>query len=119
MSEGEAMRVEAETSRALEGVETISEAEFEKLCDEIYRDRFEIYDFNPSATKREAVLWMLLGCLISLLSINDAKLQSLVDSSCAEDPYGEAVCKLLRERGEPSFDPRPFVEELSKRVENE
>lgn len=118
MNEDEVMRAEAEQSKTLEGVETISEADFEKLCDEIYRDRFEIYDFNPGASKREAVLWMLLGCLISLLSVTDAELQSLVDSS-SQDPYGESVCKLLRARGSPPFDPQPFVEELSKKVESE
>lgn len=116
MSEGEVMRADAEQSSARASAETISKADFEKLCDEIYRDRFEIYEFNPNASKREAVLWMLLGCLISLLSVTDAELQSLVDSS-STDPYGEAVCKLLVERGSPPFDPQPFVEELSKRVE--
>ncbi|HEV7842437.1 MAG TPA: hypothetical protein VGO69_02010, partial [Pyrinomonadaceae bacterium] len=97
---------------------TISVGEFERLCDEIYRDRFEIYDFNPNVTKREAVLWMLLGCLISLLSVTDAELQSFVDSS-SRDPYGESLCKLLGERAAPPFDPQPFVEELSKKVESE
>lgn len=112
------MRAETEKSPARERGETISESEFQRICDEIYRDRFEIYDFNPNATKREAVLWMVLGCLISLLSITDAELQSLVDSSSI-DPYGDAICNLLRERAAPTFDPQPFVEELSKKVENE
>jgi hypothetical protein len=98
--------------------ETISEVEFRGLCEEIYRDRFEIYDFNPGATRREAILWMLLGCLISLLSVGDDEVQSLADSS-SRDPYADAVCKLLRERGAPPFAAQPLVEELSKRVENE
>jgi hypothetical protein len=115
---GSELRVEAEQSGAEVKVETISEGELKRLCDEIYRDRFEIYEFNPGAPKREAVRWMLLGCLISLLSVTDAELQALVDSSSL-DPYGESVCKLLQERASPPFDPQPHVEELSKRVEND
>ena len=99
-------------------METISREEFEKLCDEIYRDRLEIYEFNPGATHREALLWMLLGCLISLLSISDDELEALVDSSGSGD-YEDVVCQLLRERADPFFDPRPHVGELLKRAENE
>ncbi len=114
------MRAEAreQSEGSAESVETISADEFKRVCDEIYRDRFEIYDFNPAATKREAVLWMLLGCLISLLSVNDEELQALYGSS-SRDPYGDAVRRLLEGRTAPPFDPRPVVEELSERVENE
>jgi hypothetical protein len=112
------LRAEVEKSTTRASVETISEEEFGRLCDEVYRDRLEIYDFNPNVTKREAVLWMLLGCLISLLSVTDAELQSLLDSS-GQDPYGESICTLLSARAAPPFDPQPFVEELSKRVEND
>lgn len=98
-------------------VEKISREEFEKLCDEIYRDRLEIYEFNPGATRRDALLWMLLGCLISLLSINYEELEALTDSSGKD--YGDVVCQLLRERAEPTFDARPHVEELVKRAEND
>jgi hypothetical protein len=98
-------------------VETISEAEFSKLCEEVYRDRFEIYRFNPGAGKSEALLWMLLGCLISLLSVGEEELQSLDDSS-SQEPYADAICQLLRGRAGPSFDPRPYLERFSKSVEN-
>ena len=95
--------------------ETISEEEFKRLCDRIYGDRFEIYGFNPAASPRDALLWMLLGCLISLLSISYEELEALVDSSGSRD-YGDVVCRLLRERAEPFFDPRPYVEELVERA---
>lgn len=97
-------------------VETISEDEFKRVCEEIYRDRLEIYSFRPGTSRSEAILWMLLGCLISLLSITDAELQALANSSSA-DPYGDAVCNLMQARAEPHFDARPIVEELLKRVE--
>ena len=111
------MRAQEEQVTAT-NVEAISEEEFKRVCDEIYRDRFEIYEFNPTASRSEAVLWMLLGCLISRLSITDEELQSLAGSSSL-NTYGEVVCKLLIERSAPPFDPYPYVDELSKRVENE
>lgn len=99
-------------------METISREEFKRLCDEIYADRFEIYEFNPTASHRDALLWMLLGCLISLLSITDEELQSLARSS-GSDAYGDVITMLLRQRAAPPFDPRTYLEELSaERVEN-
>jgi hypothetical protein len=98
--------------------ETISESRLERVCDEIYRDRFEIYGFNPGVSRSDAVLWMLLGCLISLLSITEEESQALFDAS-GQVLYADAVCKLLKGRTEPPFDPRPCVEELAKGVLNE
>lgn len=100
------------------GVETISEDEFKRVCDEIYRDRFEIYGFRPEARPREAVLWMLLGCLISLLSVSHDELSSLAEAS-SKDMYADAIFKLLQTRAAPPFDARPLVEELLKSVEAE
>lgn len=94
-------------------METISEEELRRISDEIYRDRFAIYDFNPNAGRKDAVLWMLLGCLISRLSVTDEELRSV------EGSYEEAITKLLRERTAPRLDARSVVDELVKRVENE
>ena len=98
--------------------ETISESELKRVCAELYRDRFEIYAFNPGASHSDALLWMLMGCLISLLSVNEEELQTLFDSS-GQISYADAVCLLLEGRTEPPFDPREVVEELTKRVESE
>lgn len=108
------MRAQAEQSKT---VETISEGEFKNLCDEIYRDRLEIYSFRPGAKPDEALLWMLLGCLISLLSVTDAELQALAQPS-SPDPYRDAVFNLLHGRAAPPFDARPYVEELLKGAES-
>jgi hypothetical protein len=115
--EGSIVQIETE-QLAGKVVETISESELRRVCDEIHRDRFQVYEFNPTASRRNAVLWMLLGCLISLLSIEDAELQALSPAS-SEDPYGEVVRRLLEMRAENGFDPRTIVEELLKRVEDE
>lgn len=99
-------------------METISKEEFQRLCDEIYRDRFEVYEFNPDLSRREAALWMLMGCLISLLSVTDEELQRLASSS-GRETYGDLVCELVRKHAAPPFDPSTHLEKLAQSVENE
>ena len=97
---------------------TISEKEFKKLCDEIYADRFEIYEFNPNVSRREALLWMLLGCLVSLLSIPILEQPSVYNGSSA-DPYGDAVREVVLAHTDASFDPDDYLLELSRKIESE
>lgn len=92
-------------------METITEQEFKKLCDEIYRDRNDIYPLNPNVSHREALLWMLLGTLVSLLSVPILE-QPSVYNSTNSDPYGSAVVELVQQRGLPAFDPMIYVMEL-------
>ncbi|MBV9211103.1 MAG: hypothetical protein JOZ52_10765, partial [Acidobacteria bacterium] len=68
---------------------TISEQEFEQLCEDIFRDRREIYAFNPSMKRSEVLCWMLLGCLITLLSVPEA------EEPQASASYADAVVELL------------------------
>lgn len=93
-------------------VETISEERFGKLCEEIYRDRAEIYLFSPGMAKGDALCWVLMGCLISLLSLKESELESLGRGLS----YADAICELLQGRAEPPFDPRPHIEELISRA---
>jgi hypothetical protein len=111
------MRADAEQAGG-QAVETISEGEFKRVCDGIYRDRFEIYEFNPGMGRRDVLLWMLLGCLISRLSIRDEEMQSFAGSA-AHEAYGDIVRRLLSERGSPPFEPLPYLEALSNDLENE
>lgn len=97
---------------------TISQAEFIKLCDDIYADRQQLYEFNPGMSKRDAVLWMLLGCLISLLSVPVAEQASAGDKQSA-DPYGDAIRKILQTRVQPHFDPRTHLAELSDKLKRD
>ncbi|MDX6692772.1 MAG: hypothetical protein QOF02_375 [Blastocatellia bacterium] len=96
----------------------ITEQEFIKLCDELYADRHQLYAFNPNIARREAVLWMLLGCLLSLLSIPDAEQSGLLNGASA-DPYAAAVSELLRTRMRPPFEPQVHLAELSKKIASE
>ncbi len=97
---------------------TISEMEFKRLCDDIYADRQQVYAFNPNVSRREALLWMLLGCLVSLLSIPILEQPSVYGGASA-DPYGDAVCEVLKNHTQPAFDPRSYLLELSERIESE
>lgn len=98
---------------------TISEREFKKLCDDLYADRFLIYTYHPNASdRREALLWMMLGCLVSLLSVPLLE-QPSVYGGTGPDPYGDAVLEVLHGRMEPAFDPQPYLVELSRRLEAE
>jgi hypothetical protein len=106
-----------QTTDFLKAPATISEAEFVKLCDDLYVDRQQIYRFNPNTSRREALLWMLLGCLISLLSISDTEQPSLNSSSA--DPYGQAVREILLGRTQPPFDPQAHLAELSAKLKSE
>lgn len=96
---------------------TITAQEFEKICEGIYADRRQIYRFNPNMSRRDAILWMLLGCLLSLLSIPIPEQPG--DDGTSPDPYGDAVREVLRSRMRPAFDPQVYIDELTGKVEAE
>jgi hypothetical protein len=95
---------------------TISEEEFKKLCEDAYADRFQIYAFNPNESRREALLWMILGCLLSLLSVPILEQPSAYGRS-SDDPYGDAIREVLKDRMKPGFDPQIYLDDLSRRIE--
>ena len=99
-------------------METITEQEFKKLCDDVYRNRHEIYPLNPNVSHREALLWMLLGTLVSLLSVPILE-QPSVYGSANSDPYGMAVFELVKQRASPKFDPMTYITTLSEKLESE
>ncbi len=96
---------------------TISEMEFKRLCDDIYADHRQVYAFNPNVSRREALLWMLLGCLVSLLSIPILE-QPSVYGGASSDPYGDAVREVLKDHMEPAFDPGIYLLELSEKIDS-
>jgi hypothetical protein len=101
-----------------EGASTISEEEFRRLCEELYDDREQAYGFNPNAGRADALMWVLLGSLLSLLSVTEEEQSELFDAADA-DPYGEAVRRLLLKRARPHFDPAPRLADLRRKSEME
>jgi hypothetical protein len=97
---------------------TINEAEFKKLCDDIFRDRAQIHAFVPSLSRRDALLWMLLGSLVSLLDVPILEQPSVYDGTSA-DPYADAVLEVVHKHMRPPFDPRKHLAELSGKLAEE
>lgn len=97
---------------------TISETEFVQLCADVYADRQQIYGFNPNATPRDALLWMITGCLISLLSIPILEQPGAYNPS-STDPYLDAIVEILQGRTHPPFDPHTHLAALSKKIDEE
>lgn len=94
---------------------TISENEFKRLCDDVYRDRRQIHAFNPNASEEEAALWMLAGCLISLLDVPLWEQPSGRGGTSAE-AYRAAIQELLQGRTKPVFDSRLRLAELTEKI---
>jgi hypothetical protein len=95
---------------------TITEREFKALCDRIYNERHEIYPLNPNVSHKEAILWMLLGTLVSFLSVPILEQPSVYNTS-NPDPYRTAVVELVRQRAAPAFDPELYLMGILERLE--
>lgn len=93
----------------------ISEGQFKKLCDDVYLDRHQIYKFNPGMSHRDALLWLILGSVYSLLSIPVIYQPSSINPT-SDDPYGDVICELLQGRMKEPFDARAHLEMLKKKI---
>lgn len=93
----------------------ISEKEFAKLCEDVYRDRERIYAYNPNMNRVDCLEWMILGCLITLLSIEDSD----QFSASSEHTYGEIISKLLENRMTEPFDPCVHLKQLRGKLDVE
>jgi hypothetical protein len=96
-------------------MDTISEPEFKKLLDDIYEDRQTFQTLLPGFSQRDAILWMLLGSLISLLSVPPER-QPKLDDYVGDDPFAAAIKELIHQYGSPVFDSDVYVAELSERL---
>jgi hypothetical protein len=89
----------------------ISQAEFARICDGIHEDRESIVKHNPLGTREEILLWMLLGCLVSYLSLEEIETPCFTGRPDAET-YREAILFVLKGRKMGDFDARPHMEKL-------
>lgn len=89
----------------------ISEDEFERLCKGLLADKNAIIKHNPIGTDVEILLWMLLSCLNSYLSLEEIEMPCFTGKPDAAT-YREAILFVLRGRLEDDFDPVPFVDKL-------
>lgn len=89
----------------------ISPAEFARICEEIYQDREQIYQFNPNAPHEEVLLWMLLSCLIGYLNLSEIETPCFPGAPDAE-LYRQAILHVLKLRAEPDFDAKIALDNL-------
>ncbi len=95
-------------------VAQISEKELVRLCRGIADDRDTIIKHNPIGTDEEVLLWMLLNCLNSYLSLSEQEAPCFTGRP-DEQTYREAVLFVLRGRTAGDFDPAPYIDNLVKR----
>lgn len=93
----------------------ISKDELERICAGISDDRETIIRHNPIGNDNEVMLWMLLNCLNSYLSLSPSE-EPCFNGVPDEKTYHEAILFVLRDRTSDSFDPRPIIDKLLKDV---
>jgi hypothetical protein len=92
-------------------VAKITETQFAKLCDQIIDDREDIVGANPIGTTEETLLWMLLGVLVSYLSLSDKETPCFTGIPDA-DTYRKAIRHVLQGRMKPEFHAEPYLSKL-------
>jgi len=89
----------------------ISESELERICDGILADRDSIIEHNPIGSDDEILLWMLLSCLISYLSLTDLDTPCFTGRPDAAT-YRSAIDFVLNERRVGAFNANRYIERL-------
>ncbi|CAN5708431.1 hypothetical protein BH24ACI2_BH24ACI2_05970 [soil metagenome] len=92
----------------------ISEQEFARICRDVKRDHKTICKHNPIGTHEEILLWMLLGCLVSYLSLSEIETPCFNGKPDAET-YRNAILFVLKDRKIASFDAEDHLNELTKK----
>lgn len=91
----------------------ISEAEFARIVDGIIEDRESIIKHNPIGTDEEILLWMLLSCLVTYLSLSDVETPCFNGKPDAKT-YRDAIVFVLGERKMGVFDPSEYLSKLTR-----
>ena len=90
----------------------ISEAKFSHICDGIRADREMIIKHNPIGPDEEILLWMLLSCLITFLSLEENEIPCFTGRPDAET-YKMAIRFVLDGRMETAFDVDRYLGEMT------
>ncbi|MDI1240751.1 MAG: hypothetical protein PSX80_02375 [bacterium] len=89
----------------------ISETRFIEICEGIRSDRDLIIKHNPIGSEEEILLWMLLSCLISYLSVTDQETPCFTGVPDA-NAYRDAILFVLDSRREDRFDAKPHIDRM-------
>ena len=96
----------------IEHMGVISHAEFERIVQGIVDDRELIVKHNPIGTSEETLLWMLLSCLVSYLSLTDAETPCFTGRPDTET-YRHAIRFIIRNHSATDFDTDPYLAKLA------
>jgi hypothetical protein len=86
----------------------ISEGEFAQICRGIRDDRESIVKHNPIGSEEEILLWMLLSCLSSYLSLSEIETPCFTGKPDAMT-YRESIMFVLRDRKSNDFDAESYL----------
>ncbi len=89
----------------------ISETELSRICEGIRADRDKIIKHNPIGSDAEVLLWMLLNCLNSYLSLSEMEMPCFTGKP-DEATYREAILYVLRKRAAGDFDAESYIDNL-------
>lgn len=89
----------------------ISEAEFRRICAGIYEDRESIIKHNPLGTREDILLWMLMSCLVSYLSLTEIETPCFTGKPDAET-YRRAILFIVKDRKADDFAAEKYLEDL-------
>jgi len=92
----------------------ITEKEFGRICEGIKTDREIICKHNPIGTTEEILLWMLLSCLTSYLSLSEIETPCFNGKPDAET-YRNAILYVLKDRKAADFDAEKYINELTEK----
>lgn len=92
---------------------SISEAEFRRIVDGIDQDRTVILTHNPIGSPSETLLWMLMSCLVSYLSLEGGETPCFTGRPDART-YREAIIFILRGRKADGFDESVYLDKLTR-----
>jgi hypothetical protein len=89
----------------------ITEAQFARIVDGIIEDRESIVKHNPVGTDEETLLWMLLACLISFLSLDDNEAPCFTGKPDAKT-YRDAILFVLKGRNADDFEAEVYLDNV-------
>lgn len=90
---------------------SISEAELGRIVNGILEDKSAILRHNPIGSESETLLWMLMSCLVSYLSLEDNQTPCFTGRPDA-NRYREAITFILRGRKTDDFDESSYIDKL-------
>ena len=90
----------------------ITELEFSKLCASVSAEREAIVRHNPMRTPEETLLWMLLGVLISYLSLDAAETPCFPGNTDA-NVFRDAILQIVARKRTEEFDALPYLAEFT------